>query len=106
MNILNSIEGVAVTSKIIEERIVIKSENKNLLATLKGVDKNYQSVTQIESMVSQGSWFSSGNNDVVSGMGVSNNLSFGLFNFLKPLTIYVPKPGKGQGSSLKSYFNS
>ena len=106
LNILNSIDGVDVTSKIIEERIVIKSENKNLISTLKGVDENYQSVTQIESMVSQGSWFAPGNNDVVSGMGVSNNLSFGLFNFLKPLTIYVPKPGKGQGSSLKSYFNS
>ncbi|MDA8874125.1 ABC transporter permease [Winogradskyella sp.] len=106
LNILNSIDGVDVTSKIIEERIVIKSENKNLIATLKGVDENYQSVTQIESMVSQGSWFTQGNNDVVAGMGVSNNLSFGVFNFLKPLTIYIPKPGKGQGSSLKSYFNS
>ena len=103
---LNSIEGIAVISNIIEERVVIKSENKNLLATLKGVDENYQYVTQIDSMVSQGSWFAQGNNDVVSGMGVSNNLSFGLFNFLKPLTIYVPKPGKGQGSSLNSYFNS
>ena len=103
---LNSIEGIAVISNIIEERVVIKSENKNLLATLKGVDENYQYVTQIDSMVSQGSWFAPGNNDVVSGMGVSNNLSFGLFNFLKPLTIYVPKPGKGQGSSLNSYFNS
>ncbi len=106
LNILNSIDGVDVTSKIIEERIVIKSENKNLIATLKGVDENYQSVTQIESMVSQGSWVTQGNNDVVAGMGVSNNLSFGVFNFLKPLTIYIPKPGKGQGSSLKSYFNS
>ncbi|ARV09757.1 ABC transporter permease [Winogradskyella sp. PC-19] len=106
LKIINSIEGISATSKIIEERIVIKSENKNLLATLKGVDEHYQSVTQIDSMVSQGSWFSPGNNDVVSGMGISNNLSFGLFNFMKPLTIYVPKPGKGQSSSLSGYFNS
>ena len=66
LNILNSIDGVDVTSKIIEERIVIKSENKNLIATLKGVDENYQSVTQIDSMVSQGSWFAPGNNDVIA----------------------------------------
>ncbi|MFD1062631.1 ABC transporter permease [Winogradskyella litorisediminis] len=103
---LNSIEGINVTSKIIEERIVIKSENKNLLATLKGVDENYQIVTQIDSMVSQGTWFNVGSNDVVSGWGISNNLSFGIFNYYKPLTIYVPKPGKGQGSSIRSYFNS
>lgn len=104
---LNSIEGISTISKIIEEHIVIKSENKNLLATLKGVDSNYIAVTQIDRMIdSSGTWVRPGSNDVVAGEGISNNLSFGLFNFLKPLTIYVPKPGKGQGSSLNSYFNS
>ncbi|TCK67874.1 lipoprotein-releasing system permease protein [Winogradskyella wandonensis] len=106
LNTLTSIEGVALFSKILEERVVIKSENKNLLATLKGVDDNYRVVTKIDSMISQGEWISSGSNEVVSGWGISNNLSFGIFNYLKPLTIYVPKPGKGQGSSLRSYFNS
>ncbi|RZN83907.1 MAG: ABC transporter permease [Winogradskyella sp.] len=105
-NTLNAIDGVQTISKIIEERIVIKSENKNLLATLKGVDENYLKVTQIDSMVSKGQWISPESNDVVSGWGISNNLSFGVFNFLKPLTIYVPKPGQGQGSSRTSYFNS
>lgn len=103
---LNAIEGIAITSKIIEERIAIKSENKNLIATLKGVDENYQTVTKIDSMVTQGSWFTKNSNDVVAGWGISNNLSFGIFNYYKPLTIYVPKPGKGQGSSIRSYFNS
>ena len=51
---LSEIDGLAVYSKIIEERIVIKTENKNLLATLKGVDVNYNKVTQIDSMVSSG----------------------------------------------------
>lgn len=103
---LKAIQGIAATSKIIEERIVIKSENKNLLATLKGVDENYQNVTQIDSMLTQGQWIAPNSNDVVSGDGIANNLSFGLFNYYKPLTIYVPKPGKGQGSSIRSYFNS
>lgn len=98
--------GIETASKIIEERIVIKSENKNVLATLKGVDENYQAVTQIDTMVSQGQWFEPGSNDVVSGWGISDNLSFGVFNYLKPLTLYVPKPGKGQGSSMRSYFNA
>ena len=103
---LSEIDGIAVYSKIIEERIVIKTENKNLLATLKGVDANYNKVTQIDSMVSSGQWLQPNSNDVVSGWGISNNLSFGIFNYLKPLTFYVPKPGKGQGSSIQSFFNS
>ena len=68
---LNSVTGIASYSKIIEERIIIKSENKNLLATLKGVDANYLEVTNIDSMVSKGNWISPESNDVVSGWGIS-----------------------------------
>ena len=103
---LKNIDGVEVFSAIVEERVVIQTENKNLIATLKGVDENYQKATQIEEMISQGQWLEPNSGEVVAGIGVSNNLSFGVFSFLQPLTIYVPKPGKGQGSSLKSYFNS
>jgi lipoprotein-releasing system permease protein len=104
---LSQIFGVAAYSKIIEERVAIKTDNKNLLATLKGVDSNYVRVTQVTNMVSQGGqWLQPNSNEVVSGWGISNNLSFGVFSFLKPLTLYVPKPGKGQGSSVSSYFNA
>lgn len=103
---LSQIKGIEAYSEIIEERIIIKSENKNLLATLKGVDPNYLLVTDIDSMVSRGNWLSYGSNDVVSGWGISNKLSFGIFDYLKPLSLYVPKPGKGQMSSLKGAYNS
>lgn len=106
MSQLNEIQGIETISKIIEERIAVRSENKNVLATLKGVDENYLKVTYIDSMITQGQWITPGTNDVVAGDGISNNLSFGIFNFLKPLTLYVPKTGKGQGSSFKSYFNT
>ena len=104
--VLNRIEGIEASSFIIEERVIIKSENKNLLATLKGVDPNYLSVTHVDSMLSRGNWIEEGSNNVVSGWGISNNLSFGVFDYLKPLSLYVPKPGKGQFSSLKGAYNS
>jgi lipoprotein-releasing system permease protein len=103
---LSNIKGVQVYSKVIEERVVIKSENKNLLATLKGVDANFLRVTQIDTMITKGSWILPESNQVVSGEGISYNLSFGVFDFLKPLTLYVPKPGKGQISSTRSAYNS
>lgn len=103
---LNFIEGIVSYSEIIEERIIIKSENKNLLATLKGVDSNFLNVTNIDSMVTKGGWISPESNDVVSGWGISNNLSFGILDYRKALSLYVPKPGKGQSSSLKSIYNS
>jgi len=103
---LDNIEGIASYSKIIEERIIIRTENKNLLATLKGVDSNFLEVTNVDSMVTKGNWITPESNDVVSGWGISNKLSFGVFNYLKPLSLYVPKTGKGQSNSLKGYYNS
>jgi lipoprotein-releasing system permease protein len=103
---LKSIQGIASFSKIIEERIIIKSENKNLLATLKGVDANFLKVTNIDSMVTKGNWISPESNDVVSGWGISNKLSFGILDFRKALSLYVPKPGKGQLSSIKGAYNT
>jgi len=103
---LSNINGIETYSKIIEERMIIKSENKNLLATIKGVDANYIKVTSIDSMITQGNWISSGSNEVVSGSGISHNLSFGVFNYLQPLSLYVPKVGKGQVSSVKGAYNS
>ena len=83
---LLNMEGIASYSKIIEERIFIKSDNKNLVATIKGVDKNYLKVTGIDTMVTKGRWITPGSNDVVSGWGISNNLSFGILDYLKPLS--------------------
>ncbi len=103
---LNEIDGVISFSEIIEERIIIKFENKNLLATLKGVDSNYLNVTNIDSMISKGNWILPESNDVVSGWGISNNLSFGILDFRKSLSLYVPKPGRGQLSSIKSAYNT
>jgi lipoprotein-releasing system permease protein len=103
---LKNIEGVSSISKIIEERVVLEFEGKKKLATIKGVDENYTHVTDIDSMIIQGSWLEEENNQVVSGGGIAYDLSFGVLDYGKSLSIYVPKPGKGQISSIKSIFNS
>ncbi len=103
---LSKIEGIASYSKIIEERIIIEFDNKNLLASLKGVDENYLKVTSIDSMIIQGQWFEKGSGQLVSGWGIAHNLSFGVLDYGKMLNIYVPKPGVGQITSIRGAFNS
>ncbi len=103
---LKNIEGVSSLSKIIEERVVLEFDGKKKLATMKGVDENYTNVTDIDSMIVLGNWLEAGLSQVVSGGGVAYDLSFGVLDYAKSLTIYVPKPGKGQISSVKSIFNS
>lgn len=104
-NKLNKIEGVAVFSKVVEERIIIALTDKNYLATIKGVDKNYKKVVGIDSVIYQGSWLDQKTNQIVVGWGISRNLSFGVLDYAKAITLYVPKPGKGQITSAKKAYN-
>jgi len=106
LNQIKAIDGVAGISKIIEERVVISVDNKNVLATIKGVDSNYQKITGIKQMVAQGGWLEAESFQIVSGWGISNELSFGVLDFSRRLEIYVPKPGSGQITSVKGAFNS
>lgn len=104
---LNQIHDLDIISysKVIEERVVLNFNNKNLVVNLKGVDKNYPKAT-IDYILVQGQWFEPNTDQIVAGWGVSNNLSFGVFDYAKTIRISVPKPGKGQISSIKSAFNS
>ena len=103
---LKELKDVALYSKIIEERVVLAIDDKNDIVTLKGVDETFQSVTSIDSVIVQGSWIAQDAHQVVVGWGISNNLSLGVLDYSKALTIYVPKPGKGQITSTKNAFNS
>jgi len=104
---LNQIHDLDIISysKVIEERVVLNFNNKNLVVNLKGVDENYPKST-IDYILVQGQWFEPNTDQIVAGWGVSNNLSFGVFDYAKTIRISVPKPGKGQISSIKSAFNS
>lgn len=106
LNKLNDLDAIAVFSKIIEERVIIASNDKNYLATIKGVDVNFKNVVTIDSVISQGSWLDQKTNQIVVGWGISNNLSFGVLNYAKPISLYVPKPGKRQITSIENAFNA
>lgn len=105
-NKLKEIKGIEAFSKVVEERVILEFNNKNRLATLKGVDSTFLKVTQVDSMLIQGQWFKQGTGQVVSGWGIAHHLSFGILDYGKTLKIYVPKPGQGQVTSVKGAFNS
>jgi len=103
---LQAMEAIEAYSKIIEERVILEFDNKQQIVTLKGVDENFTKVTAIDSMVYYGSWLEPQASQLVSGGGISNKLGFGILDFSKSLKLYVPKPGKGQITSVRGAFNS
>ena len=99
-------EGIATYSKVIEERAFFEFNKKTHIAYIKGVDANYTKVNRIDSTVYVGTWLDEEIPiGVVVGNGVSNILSVGVFDFMEPLKIYVPKPGKGYELNPKNAFN-
>ena len=51
-NEISKIEGVAHFSKIIEERALFTFNGKDILSNIKGVDKNFNQVNQVEKTIS------------------------------------------------------
>lgn len=103
---LNNHSGIKISSKIIEERVFLEYNDKNEIAYLKGVEANYNTVTQIDSAIYVGNWLDeSFVNTAVIGRGISNKLSLGILNFGEPLSIMIPKPGTGFINPNKPFYS-
>lgn len=102
---LRTISGIASYSKIVEERVIGSFDGKKQPLFIKAVDSNYTQVNKVDSILWQGSWLTNKTSQVVVGYGVSNSLNIGLLDYGKRITLLVPKPGKGQITSLEQAFN-
>lgn len=79
-------------SYILEEKVLLKYQEKEYIATVKGVDKNYLSLTSFESLLVDGEYINNyqNNNVAVVGSGVAYYLSMRLDNLFHQLQVYVP----------------
>ncbi|AUC83015.1 FtsX-like permease family protein [Lacinutrix sp. Bg11-31] len=102
---LSAITGIANYSKIVEERVIASFDGKRQPLFIKGVDANFTKLNVIDSILWKGSWLTDKTNQVVVGYGVSNSLNIGLLDYGKRITLFVPKPGKGQITSIEQAFN-
>jgi len=87
---IGAIPGVEAVSQVLEENVLLLYGDKQHIATIKGVDEQYQDVTGLDSMIYDGSMKLRENNRnfAVVGQGVAYNLRIGL-NFLNPLFVYT-----------------
>lgn len=102
---IKSVKGVAFYSKIIEEKVLFVYKNKEQVASIKGIDNQYNLVNNVQKVLYQGQWLSPKTPQVVIGNGITQKLSMGLFDLNNAFEIYVPKPGKGAILNPESAFN-
>lgn len=106
LNRIERLDGVAHYSKIIEERIFIEYKKKSFLTNIKGVDASYKNIVSLDSIVDYGNWFNPRLSQAVIGYGISNALSVSVYDYENPLKLIVPKPGKGQISSVQNAYRT
>ena len=96
----------AITSQL-EEKVLVKNDDISSFAMLKGIQRNFTSIFDIEKMVSAGGWLDGSdikNRSVVSSF-LADELKLGLYNYGGGITLLVPKTQK-TSSIFKQPFNS
>jgi len=86
------IPGIVAVSEVLEENALIRYDERQYIATLKGVDNNFINVNGIDTMIVDGAFLLYKDKIPVAvvGQGVAWYLKVGL-TFTNPLVIYMPK---------------
>lgn len=97
LRLLSNVEGVSCYSLTIEENALLKYDERQFIATIKGVDDIYSRVTNIDSSMWEGKFIlksDKGTSWAVPGIGIAQYLGIRV-NFITPLWIYVPRKESG-----------
>lgn len=106
-NKVKDVRGVFSLSKILEEKVLVQNEEKNDFAYLFGVDHSYNSVVQIDSVITLGKWLNplSEEFEAVVSYDLADKLNLGMFNYGGGLAIVVPSK-KSKNNLFKKNFSS
>ena len=79
-------------AEVLQEKVLLRYQDKEYIATLKGVDANFKVINSIDSMLVVGDYFDvyDAKNTAIVGQGVSYYLSMNVGNVFNQLQVYVP----------------
>ena len=105
---LKNVPNVVVFSKLLEDKVLVKNQENSDFASLKGVSEQYNSVFDIEKIITVGRWISSvpDSNEAVVSHALADRLSLGLYNYGGGLTILIPSTKQGNNILQKPFYSS
>ncbi len=88
---IESADFIELYSLCLEENAMLEYGDKQIIATIKGVDENYEKVTGLDSMVVKGEYelFYQGIPLAIAGQGIAYNLDLDT-DLLNPVKVYIP----------------
>lgn len=104
---LKKIDGVAFVDQVVEESALVKYRDKQYIIKLKGVSKDFEKMTGLDSMIVAGSFLlQKGDTDfAIVGEGIAYNLGIDPDNIYNQIEIYGPRNTTPSLSDLEGAFN-
>lgn len=110
---IQNIKGIAAVSKVLEENALLAYNREEHIATIKGVDENYKSVTQVSDSIFVGDFVlqSGSRSGAVVGAGIWLRLSIRIVNIDslsledRGIDVFMPKTGTKSSFNPRQAFN-
>lgn len=92
---IKKLEGVIHYTEVLQENALLKHDDKQVIATIKGVSEDFVKMTRLDTVTREGEFLLQHDSIqyAVLGYGLARRLNISLIDFLHPLEIYVPKRG-------------
>jgi lipoprotein-releasing system permease protein len=89
---IKKIKGIAYYTEVVEGNALLKFNDKQCVATLKGVSGDFKQMSGFDTLVREGKFDIAGNH-IVIGKGIGYVLQTGPNDVITPISIYAPKRG-------------
>jgi lipoprotein-releasing system permease protein len=92
---IKKLNGVAYYTEVLQENALLKYDDNQMIATIKGVSNDFVNMTRLDTVIREGEFLlrSDSIDHAVLGYGIARKLNISLTDFMHPLEIYVPKRG-------------
>lgn len=92
---IKKLPGVAYYTEVLQENALLKYDDKQVIATIKGVNDDFVKMTRIDTVTREGEFILQHDSMdfAVLGYGLAHKLNISIADFMNPLEIYVPKRG-------------
>jgi len=90
--LLLTVEEIENYALVLEEKVLLKYQEKEYIATVKGVSEEYLQMTNFDSLLIDGEYINGfeSNNVAVVGRGVAYYLSMGVGSIFEQLNVFIP----------------
>jgi lipoprotein-releasing system permease protein len=97
---LKSNKGIAIITEVIEDNVLVKYKEDQMVVKMKGVSENFLNQKRLDSMIVAGElkFHERGKDYAIIGRGIQYNLAISLNSEINPLQVWYPKNIKATAS--------